>query len=187
MEISTFYFEKPGPENTERALEIAAQRAAELNIATVLVASTSGATGIRAIEILKGRRVIIVSHTHGFKAADESEMDLATRADLESKGATVLTAAHSFGGVSRAIRRKLETSTGGDIVANTLRTLGQGMKVVCEIALMAADAGLVRTDETVVCVGGSGRGADTVITTRPVNSDRYFDLRVQEILCKPHF
>ncbi len=187
MEINTVYFEQPGPENTERALVIAARRADELGIKTVLVASTGGDTGRRAVEVFKGRRVIVVSHTHGFRAADESEMDAETRAEIEAGGATVLTAAHAFGGVSRAIRRKLETSTGGDIVANTLRTLGQGMKVVCEIALMAADAGLVRTDETVICIGGSGRGADTVITTRPVNSDRYFDLRVQEILCKPHF
>ncbi len=187
MESTTVYFENTGPENTARALEIAAKRAAELDIKTVLVASTGGATGQRALEVLKGRRVIVVSHTHGFKAADESEMDPAVRAELEAGGATVLTTAHAFGGVSRAIRRKLETSTGGDIIANTLRTLGQGMKVVCEIALMAADAGLVRTDETVICVGGSGRGADTVITTRPVNSDSFFDLRVQEILCKPHF
>jgi len=187
MESTTVYFEKPGPDNTEQALEIAAKRANELGIKTVLIASTGGATGQRALELFKGQRVIVVSHTHGFKAADESEMEASARAELEAKGATVLTAAHAFGGVSRAIRRKLETSTGGDIIANTLRTLGQGMKVACEIVLMAADAGLVRTDETVICVGGSGRGADTVITCRPVNSDLYFDLRVQEILCKPHF
>jgi hypothetical protein len=68
-----------------------------------------------------------------------------------------------------------------------LRVFGQGTKVVCEIALMAADAGLVRTDEDVVVIGGTGRGADTVVVLRPVNSTDFFDLKVKEILCKPHF
>ena len=187
MEVTTTYFDQPGPENTDRALEIAARSASARGIKTVLVASTSGATARRAVEVLTGRRVIIVSHTHGFKAADEQEFDDAAKAEVESKGAVVVTTAHAFGGISRAMRLAMNTSPIGDIIANTLRTFGQGMKVACEIVLMAADAGLVRTDEEVISVGGSGRGADTVITTRPVNSDRYFDLRVREILCKPHF
>lgn len=183
MDSSTTYFENTGPENTDRALEIAAAR----GINTVLVASTSGASARRALELLPGKRVIIVSHTYGFKAPDEMEFDSAALAEMAAKGVVVVTAAHAFGGVTRAIRRKLETATGGDIVADTLRTFGSGMKVACEIVLMAADAGAVRCDEEVIAVGGSRSGADTVITCLPVNSDRYFDLKVREILCKPHF
>ena len=41
------------------------------------------------------------------------------------------------------------------------------MKVVLEIAAMAADAGLVRTDEDVICIGGTGRGADTAVVLQP--------------------
>jgi len=59
------------------------------------------------------------------------------------------------------------------------------MKVACEIALMAADSGLVRTDEEVISIGGKSRGADTAIVLKPVNTDRIFDLRVKQILCKP--
>ena len=65
--------------------------------------------------------------------------------------------------------------------------MGQGMKVVIEITVMAADAGLVRTDEDIIAVGGSGRGADTAVVLRPVNSNDFFDLKVKEILCKPRF
>jgi len=75
----------------------------------------------------------------------------------------------------------------GDVIANTLRIFGQGMKVVTEIALMAADAGLVRTDEDVIAIAGTGRGADTAVVLKPVNTEDFFDLRVKEILCKPHF
>jgi len=59
------------------------------------------------------------------------------------------------------------------------------MKVACEIALMAADAGLVRTDEDVISIAGTGRGADTAVVLRPVNTRNFFDLKVKEILCKP--
>jgi hypothetical protein len=65
--------------------------------------------------------------------------------------------------------------------------MGQGMKVVIEISVMAADAGLVRTDEDIIAIGGSGRGADTAVVLRPVNSNDFFDLKVKEILCKPRF
>ena len=85
------------------------------------------------------------------------------------------------------MRKKFETYEIGEIIAYTLRTFGQGMKVVCEIAIMAADSGLVRTDEDVISVAGSGRGADTAVVLQPVNSQDFFDLKVKEILCKPHF
>jgi hypothetical protein len=75
----------------------------------------------------------------------------------------------------------------GDIVASTLRIFGEGMKVTCEISLMAADAGLVRTDEAVISIAGTGRGADTAIVLCPVNTGDFFRLKVKEILCKPHF
>jgi len=52
---------------------------------------------------------------------------------------------------------------------------------------MASDAGLVRTDEDVISIGGAIREADAALMLRPVNSQDFFDLKVKEILCKPHF
>ncbi len=51
------------------------------------------------------------------------------------------------------MRKKLGTYEVGEIVAFTLRVFGEGMKVMAEIALMAADAGLARTDELAVVIG----------------------------------
>jgi hypothetical protein len=48
-----------------------------------------------------------------------------------------------------------------DLVANTLRMLGQVMTVCVEIVVMAADAGLVPCED-VIAVAGIGRGTDTV-------------------------
>ncbi len=81
------------------------------------------------------------------------------RKKLEGKVASIVTAAHPFGALSRAVRNKLNTNLLGEIIAVTLKILGQGMKVVCEVSLMAADAGMVRVDEDVIAVGGTGRGA----------------------------
>jgi len=52
---------------------------------------------------------------------------------------------------------------------------------------MSADAGLVRTDEDIISAGGSGKGVDTTLVLTPVTSQNFFDLKIKEILCKPHF
>jgi len=185
MESKTVYFEKPGRENTDAVLDIAKQRAGELDIKTIVVATTDGSTAIKAMEILSGLKVITVTHVTGFRGPNIQECTAETRKLLESKGGVVLTAAHSFGGISRAMRNKFNTYVTGDIINNTLYIFGQGMKVVCEIALMAADSGSVRTDEEIISIAGTGRGADTAVVLTPVNTRDFFDLRVKEILCKP--
>ena len=187
MEAKITYFEKPGRENTEAVLGIAKQRAEELGIKTIVVATTDGNTAIKAVETFSGLRVIAVTHVTGFREPNIQECTEENRRLVESKGGVVLTAAHAFGGISRAMRNKFNTYVTGDIVSNTLYIFGQGMKVACEIALMAADSGLVRTDEDIIAIGGTGRGADTAVVLRAVNSNDFFDLKVKEILCKPHF
>jgi hypothetical protein len=65
--------------------------------------------------------------------------------------------------------------------------MGQGMKVVVEISVMAADSGLVGVDEDIIVIAGSGRGADYAVVLKPVYSNDFFDLKIKEILCKPRF
>ena len=182
-----FYFDQTGRENTDEVLQIAKQRAEELGIKTILVASTVGDTAVKAVEVFEGMRVIAVSHAAHFREPNTQELTEENRKIVEGKGGIVLTTTHAFAGVSRAIRRKLETAAIGDIISSTLRVLGQGMKVVCEIAVMAADGGLVRSDEEVIVIAGSARGADTAVVLTPINSQDFFDLKVKEILCKPRF
>lgn len=180
------YFEKPGKRNTGAVLKAAGDSARALGITTVLVPSVSGKTALAARESLaKNIRVIAVTHVAGFEGPDIQEMSARTRRLLESKGVQVLTAQHAFGGVGRAVRNKLGTYQVDEIMAWTLRTFGQGTKVAVEIALMAADAGLVRTGEDVISLGGSGEGVDTALVVRPSNSSRFFDLKVREVVCKP--
>ena len=130
----TVYFEKAGRVNTDETLSIAKKRAEELGIKTILVASTVGDTAVKAMEVFQGFRIIAVSHNAGFLAPDTQEFTEENRKIVEGKGGIILTTTHTFGGLSRAMRQQFTTHTIGDIVANTLRILGQGMKVVCEIA-----------------------------------------------------
>ncbi|MEA3460139.1 MAG: pyruvate kinase alpha/beta domain-containing protein [Chloroflexota bacterium] len=183
--VTSVYFENSGPENTERTLGIAKRRAEELGIKTILVASTRGDTGVLAAQLFKGYNVIVVTHSTGFKEPDFQELTEENRRAIEAAGARILTCMHAFGGIGRAVRKKLGTYELEEIVAYTLRIFGQGMKVACEMALMAADAGLVRTDELVLAIAGTSRGADTAVVLKSANAQNFFDMRVVEILCKP--
>ncbi|MFH1169575.1 MAG: hypothetical protein V1691_02660 [Chloroflexota bacterium] len=187
MELKTVYFDRPGKENTGATFRIARQRADELGIKTVLVASTEGGNVAAAMETLQGLRVIMVTHATGWKEPNSQEFAEESRRKFEEWGGVVLTTTHTFSGLSLAMRKKFNTFNIGDITAGTLRIFGEGVKVACEIAMMAADGGLVRTDEDIIAIGGTSRGADTAVVFKPVNSHNFFDLKVREILCKPHF
>lgn len=179
------YFDGAGPANTETTFSLARERALALGIQDILVASTDGGTGARAASYFNGFRVVVVSHSVGFRRANEQEMTEENRKVIEAAGATILTCLHPFGGIGRAIRLKYATFSVEEIIPNVLRLFGQGVKVAVEIALMAADAGLVRTGEEVISVAGTDHGADTAAVITPVNTQRFFDLRVREIICKP--
>jgi len=185
MEAKIVYFPEPGKENTDEVLRLAGLRAEELDIKSILVASTTGNTALKAVEVFRGARIVAVSHFTGMREPNTQDFTEENRQKLVSAGGAVLTATHLFSGLGRAMRKKFKMYLFEETVANTLRIFGQGMKVVCEIALMAADAGLVRTDEDIIVIGGTGRGADTAVVLRPVNSEDFFDLKVREILCKP--
>ncbi len=189
MELKTVYFDKPGgDENTDKTLALARERAEALGIKTIVLASTVGKTAVKAVDIFKGYKVIVVTHTAGLREANTQEFTEENRKIVEGKGGIVLTTTHAFGGIHRALSKSMPpapTSAIGDIITMTLRTFGQGMKVACEIAAMAADAGLVRTDEEIISIGGTGRGADTALVLQPDCVHRFFNLRVKEIICKP--
>jgi len=179
-------FAKPGSENTAETIRIAleAAQARELNI---VAATTRGGT---AVELVKAAQacnfpgeVIIVSHAY---RAGGNTMPAETRQWLEAQPKVrVATAAHALSGAERGISAKFSGVYPVELVAHTLRMLGQGVKVCVEIALMAADCGSVVTDKPVVCVGGSGSGADTACVLTPTYSATLMEMKVHELLCKP--
>jgi hypothetical protein len=185
MKIQTHYFDKPGPENTEECIQHAKEASEMLKIQTVLIATTTGKTGLQAVEALNSQNVIVVTHASGFREVNHQELLQENRERIEALGGRILTCQHALAGISRAVRFKFKTIEIDEIIANSLRIFGQGLKVAVEISMMAADAGLIRTDEDVIAIGGTDSGADTAAIIRPANVSRFFDLKVRAFICKP--
>ncbi|MBL7119017.1 hypothetical protein ISS96_03305 [Candidatus Bathyarchaeota archaeon] len=185
MQSEITYFDSPGPENTEQILDLAKKRAEELGIRNILVATSSGRTGALASRIYRGYDLIAVSHHTGFRSPGVQELQEGFRNEILANGAKILTASHALSGVERAVRKQLGSILPLEIMAHTLRTFGQGMKVCVEITVMAADAGLIPIDSDVIAIGGTSKGADTAAIIKPAHSNNFFDLTVREIVAKP--
>ena len=178
------YFDKPGKENTAQTLALAFERGRKLGLKEVVVASTKGETARQAIDLFQGFKVVVVTYHCGFRKPFESVMPASTRSELESRGATVVSATHALSGVERSVAKKHGGIYPALLIADTLRLFGQGTKVAVEIAIMAADAGALSGDD-IVAIGGTARGADAALVLKPTNQTDLFDMRIREIICKP--
>jgi hypothetical protein len=178
-------FEKPGYRNTEQALEIMREGIMRYGVKQVVIASTRGGTGLAAARLLQdtGVKLVVVTHNYGFKEPGTHEMTPETRQEIETLGARVHTGTMPFRNIGTSIREKMGYSQ-QDLIANTLRIFGQGIKVCVEIVMMAADSGLITHDD-VLSVAGTAKGADTVALISPQSSNSLFDLKVKDILVKP--
>jgi len=174
-------------EQMDAVMDAASRRLEAGDIRYVVVATSTGQTGVRFLDALAGRDVQLVCVTHhaGFGEGDELDLVPEHAAVLRAAGVPLFVGTHALSGVGRSISSQFGGATPVEVIAHTLRLFGQGMKVCVEIAVMAADAGLIPTDRDVICVGGTGRGADTAVVLRPAHMNRFFDLRVREVLCKP--
>jgi len=198
---TTVYFEKPGKENTVETLKIARDAAKERGIDTVLVSSTTGWTALEALKVFKGSglKLIFVTHQTGYREPGVQLLPPDTQRKLEEAGATVYTGTDVLTGtVEIGMSRQRPPRTApqegrlpwivppvSTIVAHTLRLFSQGVKVCVEIAMMAADSGLVPVDKPVVSVAGSHAGSDTAMVITPSTSNRIRDMKLHEILAKP--
>ena len=182
-----WYFEKPGPENTDHVIDIVRERLVRGDIQAVVVASTSGKTARKFKNALAKDRVRLVCVTEhaGFKGGDENLFDGAIREELAAAGIPVVQASHVLSGIGRSISQKFGGATPVELVAHTLRLLGQGVKVAVEISIMAADAGVIPTGRDIIAVAGTGSGSDAAIVLRPAHMNTFFDLALREILAKP--
>lgn len=136
------YFDEKGAGNTEQCVVLALKTAAERNIRHIVVASGSGDTA-RLFIGAKGARVVCVTNAYGFKEPGKTKITDAARQELERAGIRVLAATHVLSGAERGISRKHGGVGPVELMADTLRMLGQGVKVCVEIAVMALDAGLI--------------------------------------------
>jgi len=181
-------FSAVGKENTEAAARLALDKAKELDTDLVLSSNTGYTAEIvlsLAEELAFTGRVIVVRSAS--KAADQgvNRMTPETVQALEQRGAVIVTCAHALSAGERGFTAKFQGAYPLDIMANTLRTFGQGTKVCFEVAVMALDTGNLAFGKPVVAMGGSARGADTALVITPSYSSTILQTRIHEILCKP--
>ena len=177
------YFKSSGPSHTTETVRLALAKAAEYGIKDIVIASRTGQTA----KLLAGQQlnVICVTHVQGFAQAGQNEMDEETRRQLVDQGMKVLTTTHVLSGVERSMSKKFGGIYPVEIIANTLRMFGQGVKVCVEVAVMALDAGLIPHDKEIIAIGGTGVGVDTAVIIRPGHASATFDTFISEIICKP--
>jgi uncharacterized protein len=184
----TIYFTKGGEQNTKRTLQLGLNRAKQLGIKTVLVPSTSGKSGVAAVEVFKNKnmQIVVVTHHFGFKEKGKWEMDPKHVEALTKGGACIFAASHALSGVERSFRGKFQGISLVEAIGQTLKhVFGQGIKVAIEISLMCADAGFAPADDDILAFGGTGTGLDTAVILRPAHMNSLFDLKVKEIIAMP--
>jgi uncharacterized protein len=178
------HFEEPGYVNTKQTLEFASDRGKELGINEVVIASATGETAYRALEIFKGFTITAVTYHCGFYEPFQKTMKADVRRDLEEEGVRVVEATHALSGIERTIANKYSGSYPVLLIGDTLRLLGEGVKVAVEISVMAADAGAL-TGNDIISIGGTAKGADTALIIKPAHQSNFFNLKIREIICKP--
>ena len=183
------YFDSPGPQNTGEVIKIAVREAKERQISHIVVASNSGATAFTLAEEAGKQgyagKLVCVSPVYGSDEKGKNELPDENREELEKKGIRICTAAHALSGAERCLSRRFQGIYPVEIIAHTLRMLGQGMKVCVEIAVMTLDAGLIPYGKPIIAIGGSGEGADTAAILTPGYTSSVLDTKIHEILCKP--
>ena len=178
-------FEKKGPQNTEQCIDLALQAAKERGIKDIVVASSTGATARRLKAYAGEYNIVCVALAYGTREPGATPMAGETRAELEQAGIRVVFATHVLSGAERGLSRRYKGVYPIEIMADTLRMFGRGVKVGVECAVMAVDAGLVPYGADVVSIGGSGGGADSVIILRPEHANNILETQIREIVCKP--
>jgi hypothetical protein len=153
----------------------------------LVVASTTGISGTQAARRFQGQDVnlVIVGHSVGFKGPNIDEFLEEHHQEITRLGGKVLKATILTHSLETSLADQFKGSAPTLLIANTLRRLGQGLKVCCEIVMEAVDAGLIPEGEEVVAVGGTARGWDTVALVKSAASKRFLQLSVLEIWGKP--
>jgi len=199
IERNVRYFEKPGKENTEAAIEaVHTYLYGDNDAAAVVVASISGETALKVESRLRGISIpiICVTGSPSWQNYPEYELPLigpTIRADLEKAGVRIVDS------VPSSLSDTIEFSFARYgfrspvwIFVETLQAVGgYGLKTAVESVLMATDGGSISPFKKVVAIAGTGKGADTAVVIRSTFSSTVFSsdsqkrLMINEILAMP--
>lgn len=187
------YFEFCGEVNTEDVLHAVKDRCDRSKISAVVIASETGRSAIKAVEILGNEiGVIVVTHYPAKTWGPKGDIPIGlmreeyakSREWLEKHGVRIVQGTRPFAPPSRSIDWEYPTPEG--IIDKTLEIFGAGTKIAIEAALMAADAGVIAEQEEVISCAGTFKGLDTALLVKPTYTMGFFrDFEVIEILARP--
>ncbi len=189
MSRPTFYFDAHGEVNTDKTIELSRERAEELGVGKVVVASETGLSALKVLDAFEGSEVIVVSSAAGTAVEGSVIGDLKIgipdpemMEELEGRGAKVVRGTDPFWNIS-AHTDLMDTSKLG---MKFYEVLCGGLHVCMTAVLEATDAGHLAQGEEVVALAGSFVGLDTAVVATAANSVNFFKaFEVREIICKP--
>ena len=191
-----FYFDVCGQVNTEKTLELAIQRAHELDIKKLVVASETGLSALKAVEMLRGSGInlIVVTSAAGTKIENTvignlrvGISDKEIWSQLAKSGARIVRATDPLYNIGAALEHR-GVPTLATLIRMCLRMISSGTAVCVTAVLMATDNGVLTEGEEVVSVAGSWIGLDTALVVRAANSVNLFragTMQIKEVVCKP--
>ena len=180
---TTIYYSEGGAEHTQETLKTSLEAAKKLDIKTILVASTSGDTGVKAAELYKdsGINLIVVGHQMGFPVPRVQQFKPENWARIEELGGVVNLGTDV---VTNSIRQRQRLGNSPmSIITQTL--IAVKLKVNVEIVAKACDAGLILPGDKVISIAGSHKGADTSVMFTANDSSNILDIRPEMFICYP--
>ena len=186
---STFYFDVHGEVNTDKTVELARERAEQLGIGKIVVASETGLSALKVLDALPGHEVIVVSSAAGTTVEGSVIGDLkigipdeGMLRELTDRGARVVRGTDPFWNLSAHTEIRDTPKLG----MKFYEALCGGLHVCMTGVLEATDAGHLVEGEEVIALAGSFVGLDTAIVATAANSVNFFRaFEVLEIICKP--
>ena len=194
IERKITYFRYCGEVNTEKVLHAAKLRCKEKGLNKVVIASETGRSAIKALNIFKGTKIKLIVVTHypattwgpkgdipiGLKRKEYAK----TLKKLEENGVKIVQGTRPFAPPTRSINWEFPTPEG--IIDKTLEIFGAGTKIAIEAAVMATDAGEVDAGEEIVSCAGTYKGLDAALVVKTAYSGGFFkEFEVREIIAKP--
>lgn len=175
MKYETIYYEEGGEKHTDTTLRASLDAAKKLDIKTILVASTTGATGVKAAELYQdsGVQLIVVGHQMGFPVPKAQQFKPENWEKIEALGGVINLGTDV---ITNSIRRRKQLGHSPmSIITQTLIT--QKVKVNVEIIAKACDAGQILPGEKVISISGSHKGADTSVAYIANDSPHILDIK----------
>jgi len=179
----TIYFEEGGSEHTDATIDLAYDAARELGIEKVVVASTTGKSGVKVAErfIGSGVDVIVVGHQFGYPTPGQNRFNLENMNRLKELGARVCLSTD----VLTTPMRQRERLGPSPLSVITQALIMMKIKVNVEVVVKAADNGIVVPGERVISLTGSHLGLDTAIVLEAQESSNILDIQLREIITMP--